>query len=896
MIKERILQFTNGGLDIFHLLYTDLPDDTKKKFRSPFRSGDSTPSASLKMYEGVWYLKDFGINEKGMNAIDAYMKERCCDFPEALKQIADIFNIPGENSTVSRSGVRISKRQSVANQQDGMYFETKQFTKRELEFLSPGVTEDVVECLGYESVRYYYRTNQGTDTCYEPSPGYFIFVRTVRELDAEGNVVKTFHKLYQPQARKDKDGKSFKFMYVETGKNPNLTINGLYELKQEYDRNGQKKQKAVIVCGERDAITCKKFGFNPIWFNSESHTITHYEINQILKYASVLYYIPDNDAPGKTAGMKHMREFPTLKIVWLPEDMKKKVSDQHKPCKDLRDWADHTKKTSHFIRLLNTARSYKITYMHNNKLEVSPDNLVFMLEMNGFRKYKDAVSNQYVLVHCDGNRVKEVSSEDLRCFVIDEISSYSQAERDAVMKSTALDKNIRDLKPVDLDFRAATGYSQTFTAQNASFIVTAEGVSEIAEGECNNVWDDKMIKHDIHLLQPMFSFSKEDNPQEYGTPWFPVKFSDTPCKAARHVRNLADIHWEKEEKGDQLTEYEQYEKDKNVQALMYNIGRLLHRHHKSSTVFAPYFFEYNRFDEVELNGGTGKSSLITGMIAKVMAYNVVTIKLTDKKKLESTFVMQRVTPRTDILFFDECFKLFRISDINSFITDGIDVEKKHKDEYFIPIEQSPNIVIASNHDPIDFDPSTCRRGNYCPISHYYHYKSPVSGFSDNRTIASEFGIDLWSSEYSEDDWNMDVNFLMQCLHYYLAVSPQLKAFNTHNRLEATMTAVLERYNENIANDGIGEWARAYFTDSGGNLNREIEKNVLVAEYNQWRRQKGKKEIKLRQFTKDLKAWIATRPDLTLDPEDMITDKSGHRIRHNNLIYHYVQKGEAVIPF
>lgn len=300
-LKNRILEATNGGREIIEYIHPQTSGffGTKKKFRSPLRDGDSTPSASLKEYDGVWYLKDFGINEKGLNGIDLFMRAKQCSFSDALHYIADIFGIDIESGNRTPLNAVYEKRTARRDQADGTYYETKPFSPSEIKFLSPNATEDILREMGFESVSRIYYVKNGVEQSYSHRDGYHMFVRTARMIDKDGNVTNTVHKLYQPFYRKGKDGVSRKFQYQEKGMHPDGIINGLYEIKVARD-SGVKKITAIICTGERDAVCVRAAGCYPIWFNGEGHNITNYEMSLIKQYCDLLYYIPDIDDAGRT--------------------------------------------------------------------------------------------------------------------------------------------------------------------------------------------------------------------------------------------------------------------------------------------------------------------------------------------------------------------------------------------------------------------------------------------------------------------------------------------------------------------------------------------------------------------------------------------------------------------
>lgn len=892
--KKQIFDATNGGLDIFLHLYPHLKDykDSKKNFSSPFRYGDSNPSAHFYWTDGVCIIKDFAMT-KAMNAIDAWMKEKHATFKEAMQQICEEFGIDDGGRKREPRNATYECLPNTQGKADGIYYVTRPATLSEIRFMCPYANAETLKKLHYEAVEYYSYVKGNNEHVYRSREGYPIFVRTCNMIDREGNIVKTCHKMYQPLFRKGQNGKSYKFMYIEQGMRPDTIVNGLLEIKEARDR-GEKNIRGCMVTGERDANCCMANGIYPIWFNGEGHCITDYEMKLIRQYVNELYYIPDIDGPGKRFGMENMHKFPELKTVWLPEEMKSRLSDQRKSCKDLRDYVGMYKDPNVFFGLLNGAHSYKFACSNPKKPEqiiVSADDMRYMLKMNGYRKMYDGKQKQYVFVRIEhGKVVSKVTEAQIRTFVTQEIESYSPSERDKVLTSKVLEKNIKDIEETKLDFTSGTARSQVFHTRDKSFIVSAEGINEIENGETNYVWEDKVIGHDVELLPMMFNFSRGIDPVTFSNNYFPVEFVDDKCKAALYVQRLSRLHWLKIDEGKQLTDMEQYENAKNLQAMIFAIGHLLCKHNERDNNFAPYLFEYDRYDGAGRAGRTGKTTLFTQLLP-LMGREVVKIDIKKEEDIDKQFSMQQVSSTTDIVFYDEIYENMPLTKIYENVSNGISFEQKHKDKVTFDFKDNPRNCCASNFDPSDFDPSTLGRFMYIPVGHYYHVKSPNTPFHDTRTIATDFGMTLWDDCYPEEDYNRDINFLMQCVHYYLSIRSQ-----TSERLEAPLAKVMERHNEQLTENDMTKWANVYFNNEPAHLNCEIPRDTAMEQYNQWLIQHNKKPVKSTGFTKQLKAWIATQEGMVYNPEDKCTEPQAQRIKHGTTYYIYIGKNDDTIPF
>lgn len=56
------------------------------------------------------------------------------------------------------------------------------------------------------------------------------------------------------------------------------------------------------------------------------------------------------------------------------------------------------------------------------------------------------------------------------------------------------------------------------------------------------------------------------------------------------------------------------------------------------------------------------------------------------------------------------------------------------------------------------------------FSDYYHQQTEDNDYLETRRIYDDFNKDLYSSTYTEAEWEADINFFMQCVRFYLSVA------------------------------------------------------------------------------------------------------------------------------
>jgi hypothetical protein len=152
-------------------------------------------------------------------------------------------------------------------------------------------------------------------------------------------------------------------------------------------------------------------------------------------------------------------------------------------------------------------------------------------------------------------------------------------------------------------------------------------------------------------------------------------------------------------------------------------------------------------------GGTGK-----GIFVKSVGHMKKMVIIDGKGfSPQKSFPYQRVQIDTQVLVYDDVNKHFDFERLFSVITEGIDLEKKNKDEIRIPFERSPKIVITTNYAIRGAGNSFDRRKWDLELKQYYN---------KSFTPETEFGHMLFSG-WDEYEWNKFDNYMISNLQSYL---------------------------------------------------------------------------------------------------------------------------------
>lgn len=592
--KEQIYNRTNGGLDVFRLLWDDAAriidaGDFSKSFK---RRDERTGSCHLKKKQGkdgaYWVATDFGDDQTPRNCFDWVIREMHLQgFKEAVAWIVtrlnlDIDDIKPEVNKPEKIEVvptDAPDKSVLLELRDG-----DQFTKHELEVFGDLVTQDVMEQLNWHPVVWVGTVKEGKCRRVYAGENYPIYARECFYKDGQGNQ-KSFFKIYKPLEH----NKAFRFMIK--GSMPGDYVHGLWELRQAYARYKEEQQRAfdsdaanegktlhfdklpqaVMASGERDCANVRALGVWPIWLNSETADLSDWQEKEVMRCVDTLYNIPDTDATGIQRGTYHALRHPDIKTVWLPKWFQKYHDNRHRFRKDFKDYIDLTEQSQkEFNTLLDNALAATFWTRRVNKndkevYEVSSVSLLYFLGLEGFHKYRDPYSLQTQFVRVCGNVVKEVTPQDMSDFLVswsqgqEEIPGYG--DKMSAVQPIAIQNLIIDsprcapsalerVSRIDIDFNTYTSTKQYFAFRDCVVEVTANGIKKYDKRNSADLpvkfWEKDVIDHNFTPLPTMFEIQKRWNDVKEDFDWTIKLDDDIKCKFLGYLINSSRLHWRKE--------------------------------------------------------------------------------------------------------------------------------------------------------------------------------------------------------------------------------------------------------------------------------------------------------------------------------------------------------------
>ncbi len=273
--------------------------------------------------------------------------------------------------------------------------------------------------------------------------------------------------------------------------------------------------------------------------------------------------------------------------------------------------------------------------------------------------------------------------------------------------------------------------------------------------------------------------------------------------------------------GARLTPEEIADQVKLLVSKIYAIGYVMHRYKDKSKSWLLWVMETIRAEDGVSSGGSGKSFLID-FIEKFK--RTINLGGRNKKLTENQHIFENVDENTDLIRIDDADNYFDFNFFYDKITGSLTVNEKHVKSKEISYKKSPKLIVTSNFPPRAKDPSTMRRLLFVLHSDWYHKANDDNGYKETRRIYDDFGYEICEDGYKEEFWNEDINFLCDCLQFYLSVS------HTEFNFQPQLNRVYERINISIMGDQFKDWADVYFSEDGDNVNKLISRASAFSDF------------------------------------------------------------------
>lgn len=625
-----IYEATNGGLDIIHQYYPQSMgcERTKKAFKI---REEATASARLSLYDGIWWVKDYGDSTRAMTAIDVVLKEdlRKPTFYEALIYLAEKYGIANTEGKVKNQYSYEKRAFDPEKDNEGeVSFETKEWDMAELQSifsrriweklmgknrksvdgnLEPKSDERAMEnavqlCKDYGLIplKYYETVGRDKETNnlvvhrFGATPSYPVLMWEAG----------TWQKIYKPTER----NKKYRFL-IRGQKNDVMFgyANAFKKFEAQTEKTvseegeeviKEKKLDEIIICsGGSDALNVAALGYAVVWFDSETFRLSSKDYSKLAGIAERIYYLPDIDNSGVREAVRTGMDYLNIHLIFLPKDLRKQYDMRGNACKDVRDFFrlhgeqdfETCLKQSFPLRFWDESLKFNkkgeivkkngravVEYKPNNELMYN------FLYRNDFGLYElESENDGETLVRKEGNVVRKIKFRDINRFLKEFLDSESVMRlvgygymdiKNAFHRSAQFTENsMKNLKFLNLDFEDTGKGFQYMFFENETWKITADGIKALQNDKVPvNAWAEECIPDKVKVLeQPPFEIFKNEKGD------FDIKINRTDCHLLNFLIQTSRIYWQ-EELEVQLDKHDDDYKRKYLKENQFNIaGSLL---------------------------------------------------------------------------------------------------------------------------------------------------------------------------------------------------------------------------------------------------------------------------------------------------------------------------------
>lgn len=892
---------TNNGLQIFQDIFVSQLGTNKGMKGFVVRPDDKTGSCHISKSKktGLYLFTDFGVESKGINAIDYIIKTENLTFPEACKKL---FNQYGLSISEFQKIKPITKFSAKITQENGFwnvdYFDKIQ-DENSLRKIIPFYTDDLLNHYHFKQIINYENVGIG-----KTNNLYHRIITATPEFPIYGYDYKDFAKIYQPVALKNDD---FLQKHGYVGKKTERFVYGWEQAFERVDlkkieflldaiKDTKTKRKitelqeqitdlqlecVIIATGGSDGLNLASLGYNVIWFNSETEVITKKEYAQLCKIAKQIYYVADLDETGIKQAVKLATTCINVKILWLPNFL----LQQNK--KDFSDWIRDIKNRplteiqNLFSLMLTGAMAFKFWERSDKSIKLSPKKLIHYLTYNDFRTYKEPFLSADSGKEPDGyfvqvkhNTITKVFPSDIRNEVTAWLNTtYQNIDVcDSVLRSPFFNQNSLKSLPSFNYKKTNCGVDfQFYLFENKAIKVTAKEIQflDFSDKLNLNVWENDKIKHHLTPVAPFFEIYKDEFERQR------IKILDNSSNHLKVLINTSRMFWQKDtdETGqdtnnfqinsENLTADENYLQELHLLNKLQCSGYLLHQHKVASNSHLVLGCDFVSGTSIkESKGGTGKTFLQKSLknMLKMVFKNAKGLK-------DQSFPMDGITPKTNFVLFDDLDAFQPIEFFYTMITDDTEANQKGGVIYKIPFSHSPKYGATTNFAP-EMKGATQRRLNVYFNSDYYHEKTEDSEYLFSRKISDDFnGKDILTDDYSTENWNLDYNFQLQMLQFFL---------QNPTKIDVPMGTLLAKNAMMRIGDAYTKFFKELFSDDN-NLNNWVEKSIIIA---QCKEDLGVNFKSPQKFLENLKIFVSAYRDIGWSLElDKQKNNAGNSVPH-----------------
>lgn len=452
----------------------------------------------------------------------------------------------------------------------------------------------------------------------------------------------------------------------------------------------------------------------------------------------------------------------------------------------------------------------------NDKVVLSYSETFRFLSDSGFFRLRnsDEAASGYDFIHIDEGIIDRTAPYELRDFILQYIMTNVKNPLVHEYFNSKLDVLLPDKKLERLELRSDSfnhfepDVQRTYY-NNGQVEITSQSITPGLP--ISNVWRNRIVPRNFRRIPVIKSITKVDN-------IFYMEFTEDgeKCEFLQYLVNTSNNYYTHDAPRE-TTNNEKIEWVQHIVNKITTIGFLLSDWKYPSDRQAVVVQDHRISEVGQAWGGAGKSVLGTA-ISKVVAQFFINGKDFNPN---DEFILSGVTKATRNIFIDDVKPNFNLKNIFNWITGPMPVNPKGKDRYIIPVEDSPKILLTTNH--------AIRSAEEGSVKRRIAYMEFSSWYNQDHSLIDDFHH-MFFDDWDEYQWALFDNLMAECVMYYLRSFKQIWYREGRGAVPPPMKNIELRTLRQSMSEVLLQWAEEYFDPTGDHLNQRHARKELFAAF------------------------------------------------------------------
>lgn len=448
----------------------------------------------------------------------------------------------------------------------------------------------------------------------------------------------------------------------------------------------------------------------------------------------------------------------------------------------------------------------------NDKVSLNYTETYRFLAASGFYRLRNSeeAASGYDFIRVDEGIIDRSAPYELRDFILQYIMTnvknplvheYFNSRLDVLLP----DKKLERLELRTDNFNHFEPDVQRTYYNNGQVEITSKSITPCQP--IADVWRNRIVPRNFRRVEVIKSITKVDD-----TFYWELTEDGKNCEFLQYIINTSNNYFTHDTPRE-TTDAENREWLQHIVNKITTIGFLLTDWKYPSDRQAVVVQDHRISEVGQAWGGAGKSVLGTA-ISKVVAQFFINGQDFNSN---DEFILSGVTKATRNIFIDDVKTNFDFKNIFNWITGPMPVNPKGKERYTIPVEDSPKILLTTNH--------AIRNAEEGSVKRRIAYMEFSSWYNQDHALIDDFHH-MFFDDWDEYQWTLFDNLMAECAMYYLRSFEQIWYREGRGAVPPPMRNIELRTLRQSMSEVLLQWAEEYFDPTGSHLNQRIPRKDL----------------------------------------------------------------------